>query len=71
MLSLQKIQNGEKKLTGNELKKIKYQIKWPKIHQKNYLFVVLYKIETWCKESHTKEFCRIFLGLTVKNLYLR
>ena len=34
MLSFKKIQNGEKKLTGSELNKIKYQIKWPKIHQK-------------------------------------
>lgn len=50
MLSFKKIQNGEKKLTGSELKKIKYQIKWPKIYQKNYLCVILYKTET-CKES--------------------
>ena len=50
MLSFKKIQNGEKKLTGSELNKIKYQIKWPKIYQKNYLCVILYKTET-CKES--------------------
>ena len=50
MLSFKKIQNGEKKLTGSELKKIKYQIKWPKIYQKNYLCVILYKTET-CKVS--------------------
>ena len=31
MLSFKKIQNGEKKLTGSELNKIKYHIKWPKI----------------------------------------
>ena len=41
---------AKKKYTGSELNKIKYQIKWPKIHQKNYLFVILFKTET-CKES--------------------
>ena len=45
-----KIQNSEKKLTGSELNKIKYHIKWPKILQKNYLFVIFYKTET-CKVS--------------------
>ena len=35
MLSFKKIQNGEKKLTGSELKKIKYHKKWAKILQKN------------------------------------
>ena len=46
MLSFKKIQNGEKKLTGSELNKIKYHIKWPKNFQKNYLFVILCKTET-------------------------
>jgi len=65
MLSFKKIQNGEKKLTGSELNKIKYHIKWPKIHQKNYLFVILYKTET-CKESKFL----LLSNLDCKNIYM-
>ena len=65
MLSFKKIQNGEKKLTGSELNKIKYHIKWPKIHQKNYIFVILYKTET-CKESKFL----LLSNLDCKNIYM-
>ena len=46
MLSFKSNKMENKELTGSELNKIKYHIKWPKILQNNYLFVIFYKTET-------------------------